>query len=139
MNPVKSRKQIITMKRIAFILAAVLAIAGCGNSNNKSNSIENNAENVEAGEASLVGAFGEQRDITEEEMEMFRSVTEGDSLNVYTPLSVSTQVVAGINYKFYCRLSDESAEDNPSHCWLTIYKPLPGQGDPKVTSIEKVL
>lgn len=126
------------MKRLAFILAAVLVIAGCGNSNNGSTSNENGAENVETNKENLVGAFGEQRDITEEEMEMFRSVTEGDGINVYTPLSVSTQVVAGTNYKFYCRLSDENAENNPSHCWLTIYKPLPGQGEPKVTSVEKV-
>lgn len=96
----------------------------------------------------LVGAFGNQREIEDGEMDLFRkTLAEAGGEIVYTPLSVSTQVVAGINYKFYCRFEDKSdgiqrksADDSDKYgyCWVTIYKPLPGQGDPKVTKVEKV-
>ncbi|MBP5612327.1 MAG: hypothetical protein J6X20_06365, partial [Bacteroidales bacterium] len=43
------------------------------------------------------------------------------------PLFVRTQVVAGLNYAFVCR---EGVN-------ITIYAPLPGQGDPRVTSTER--
>lgn len=102
----------------------------------------------------LVGAFGEQREISEEEMAMFRKATADDGLVVYSPLSVSTQVVAGTNYKFWCRYEDISGQAGSEakavgagaeqghgrsasgHCWLTIFKPLPGRGEPSVTSVD---
>ena len=79
-------------------------------------------------------------------MKMFRSAT-GDGDVAYTPLSVSTQVVAGTNYRFYCRFEDTSdgiqrkaadEGDKYGYCQVTIFKPLPGRGEPTVTSIEKV-
>ena len=85
-----------------------------------------------------VGGYTDEREPSDEEYQMFREVTETMEGMSFTPLTVQTQVVAGINYRFYCRFSDGSEENNPGHCWLTIYKPLPGQGEPKVTSIEKV-
>ncbi len=99
---------------LAFLTMALLT--GCGANRNN-----------------LVGAYGEQRELTEQEMEMFRSLTDGGDV-VYTPLSVSTQVVAGTNYRFWCRF--EGASDY-GHCWVTVFKPLPGQGDPTVTSTVK--
>lgn len=122
------------MKRFAFILAAVLAIAGCGIRNSRTEMVEN--EDNKSGQ--LCGGYTEGREPSDEEYQLFREVTDTLQGMTLTPLSVQTQVVAGINYKFYCRCSDSNAESNPSHCWLTIYKPLPGQGEPKVTSIEKV-
>ena len=80
----------------------------------------------------LCGGYTEQREPTEEEMALFAAAT-GNSPE-YTPLSVSTQVVAGINYRFWCRYE---AGDDCGHCWITIFKPLPGRGEPSVTSIEK--
>lgn len=84
----------------------------------------------------LTGAFGDQREITEEEMEMFKALTEDGDM-VLTPLSVSTQVVAGTNYKFWCRYGQKEPEERSGHCWVTVFKPLPGRGEPSVTSIEK--
>ena len=93
----------------------------------------------------LCGGYTEQREMTDEEMEMFRSVT-GTGDIVFTPLSVSTQVVAGTNYRFYCRYEDTSdgvqrksadEDDKYGYCWVTIFKPLPGQGEPTLTSIDK--
>lgn len=86
----------------------------------------------------LAGGYSEEREPSDEEYQLFRKVTDSMEGMSFTPLSVQTQVVAGINYRFYCRFSDGSEEYSPGHCWLTIYKPLPGQGEPKVTSIEKL-
>lgn len=81
----------------------------------------------------LVGGFTAQREPTEEEVAMFKTAT-GVGEMTFTPLSVSTQVVAGTNYKFWCRYQDK---DDSGHCWVVIFKPLPGQGEPKVSSIKK--
>ena len=86
----------------------------------------------------LCGGYTEEREPSEEEYQLFRTVTDSMEGMSFTPLTVQTQVVAGINYRFYCRFSDGSEEYSPGHCWLTIYKPLPGQDEPKVTSLEKV-
>lgn len=81
----------------------------------------------------VCGAYSEQREPTAEEMELFKAVAGANDM-AFTPLSVSTQVVAGTNYKFWCRYQ---AEDDCGHCWVIIYKPLPGQGEPRLSSIEK--
>lgn len=95
----------------------------------------------------VCGGFTDQREMDEVEMAMFRKATENEGHIVYTPLSVSTQVVAGINYMFWCRFEDTSDEmpeeeikpgDRYGYCWVKIFKPLPGCGDPSVTNIEKV-
>ena len=92
----------------------------------------------------LCGGYTQQREPTDEEMEMFKFVT-GTGDIVYTPLSVSTQVVAGTNYRFYCRFEDtgdgiqrKDTDDNEKYgyCWFTIFKPLPGQGVPRIVSID---
>jgi Flavodoxins len=83
--------------------------------------------------AQLAGGYSEQREPSEEEIELFKKVTgEGDM--VLTPLSVATQVVAGLNYRFYCRYEEQGADSG--HCYVIIYKPL--QGDPTLTKIEKL-
>ena len=89
-------------------------------------------------EEKLCGGYSEVREPDMEEYQFFREVTDKVEGMTFTPLTVQTQVVAGINYKFYCRFSDGSEEYSPGHCYLTIYKPLPGHGEPTVTSIEKL-
>ena len=92
-----------------------------------------------AGENSqLCGGYSGIREPDMDEYQFFREVTDTVKGMTFTPLTVQTQVVAGINYKFYCRFSDGSEEYSPGHCYLTIYKPLPGQGKPVITSIEKI-
>lgn len=115
------------MRRIVMLLAAAVIVAGCGNHLAK--------QQTEARQEPLCGGYTEQREPTEMEMEMFSAVT-GTGEMTLTPLSVSTQVVAGTNYKFWCRYQDKDAG---GHCWVVIFKPLLGRGEPELTSIQKEL
>lgn len=92
----------------------------------------------------LYGGYASMRIPSDEEVAMFKKATDDDGLMFYTPLYASTQIVAGTNYRFWCIWDDLSAElkdfKKPTktygYCWITIFKPLPGQGEPRVTSIE---
>ena len=75
----------------------------------------------------LAGGYTAPREATQEEIELFKSVCHEE----LTVVNVATQVVAGINYRFCC-LDAENSQ------WVVvIYKPLPNQGEPRVTLIEK--
>lgn len=115
------------MRTIVMLLSALLLFSGCGSS-------------------AICGGYTKQRDITEDELAMFRTATEEMTDAVYTALSVATQVVAGTNYKFRCKYEPtggvkageiKEGEMNPKggNCWVIIFKPLPGQGDPTVSSV----
>lgn len=140
------------MRKPAIIIAIMILTACGSNRNNGKTAVEPVESNVKNNDSTmsnrmeLVGAFGQQREMTHDEMDMFRKATAGDSLIVYTPLSVSTQVVAGTNYRFWCRFEDisdgirrKSADDSDKYgyCWITIFKPLPGRGEPSVTSVNR--
>lgn len=73
----------------------------------------------------MYGAYTQQRDLTPEELNLFRN-TLRDSR--YTPVSVATQVVSGINYRFFCKGPDGDVV-------VTIYKPL--HDAPRVTEMSK--
>lgn len=113
------------MKQLLTVLILSLALTGAtGGCNNRHTSGEREQ---------ICGGYTRQREISGEEMEMFRHLTDGADI-VLTPLSVSTQVVAGTNYRFWCRYQDKSGS---GHCWVVVFKPLPGRGEPTVTSIDK--
>mgnify|MGYP003343571673 CR=1 FL=1 len=114
----------IGMAGAALLAGSALILAACGTSQN---------QNI-SDPQQICGGYTEQREPTNDEIEMFRSVTASEEAS-YTPLSVSTQVVAGTNYRFWCRYQDAKGS---GHCWITIFKPLPGQGEPSITSIEKL-
>ncbi len=77
----------------------------------------------------LVGAYGEYHKVSKEETDLFLSTYKGDI--ELTPKKVSTQVVAGMNYSFWCQ--DKAGKNYE----VIIFQPLPGQGNPEVTSVEK--
>ena len=123
------------MKKIILTIAIALTLVGCANNNVKSNSTsEPQAENVQATDSDpsgqIVGGFTEYREITEEEMTMFKKAM-GESDMEFTPQKVATQVVNGINYKFFCDCKDGY---NLQRCEVTIYKPI--NGEPTVTKME---
>lgn len=80
----------------------------------------------------LCGGYSEMREPTDEELTLFYSVTCTGEF-VFTPLSVSTQVVAGLNYRFWCRYDDKTGSST-GRCFITIYHPL--QGEPVLSKIE---
>ena len=108
-----------------MLLVSAVMITGCGNHLAK--------QQAAADSEQICGGFTGQRELTEGEMAMFRSVTGTGDMTL-TPLSVSTQVVAGTNYRFWCRYQDK---ETSGHCWVVIFKPLPGRGEPELTSIQK--
>lgn len=99
--------------------------------------MEENVEIVQE-KQSLSGGFTEQRDLTEDETLLFDKVTEKLVGVKYTPESVATQVVAGINYRFICTAKTLTPKPETYQTEITVYKPLPGQGDPKITEIRRL-
>lgn len=101
------------------ICASLILAAGCGCH-----------RDMAGHKAQPVGAYTQYRSLEENERQLFTDVI-GRERNL-TPTAVSTQVVAGINYSFLCR----DAEDKEYK--VVVYQPLPGQGEPSVTSVEPV-
>ena len=116
------------MKILNFILPLVL-IASCASQNDTPADVTADDTVNEQ----LCGGYTDQREPSDNEMALFRQVTASQSTS-YTPLSVSTQVVAGLNYKFWCRYED-SASGESGHCWVLIYKDL--QGNATLTGVTK--
>lgn len=73
----------------------------------------------------MCGAYTQPRDLTPEELNLFRHTLKDDR---YTPVAVATQVVSGINYRFFCDGPDGDVV-------VTIYKPL--HDAPRVTEMSK--
>ncbi len=124
------------MKKIAIITAtlSILSILGLPSCSNtcKSQSADGNSELTQENAGQTViqeepkcGAYTQQRDLTPEELDLFRNTMKDDA---YTPYSVATQVVAGINYRFCCKGPDGDVV-------VTIFKPL--NDAPRVTEISK--
>jgi len=116
------------MKRSAIISVLSAAVVLCfGSCSGKS--IESKASKEE--QEHLCGGYTAQREITRQELELFRQVTGTGDL-VLTPLTVATQVVSGLNYRFRCKYEDKKAS---GYCLVTIYQPL--QGNAVLSSIER--
>lgn len=120
------------MKKTILALIIALPLFGCANNNVKSSAAaESQAEAVETENAQIVGGYTEPREITAEELEMFKTATADYAELQLAPQTVCTQVVAGLNYKFFC---DCKEGYNLSRCDVIIYKPL--EGEPSVTKIQ---
>lgn len=99
------------MKNIFSIIMIIMALASCKST-----------------ERHLVGAYGETTKVTAEQVEIFNKAV--DASMKLTPKKVSSQVVAGTNYKFIC----EDAEGKEHK--VIVFQPLPSQGEPRVTCID---
>lgn len=80
------------------------------------------------------GGYTEQHEIEDDELALFEKVAGSNEL-ILTPITVATQVVAGLNYKFFC-IYEGTETEAPGECWVTIYKPL--EGEPQLSSIVKL-
>jgi hypothetical protein len=83
----------------------------------------------------LLGGWTPYHDLTPEDVVVFDEAMHGFVGVVYTPTAVSTQVVAGTNYRYKCTASMPPAEV----IWeaiVEIFKPL--NGKPYITGIVRL-
>ena len=93
--------------------------------------------NLEAGKTDemLMGGFSEQRPLAAEDSAVFTEATKDYAYLGLKPLSVSTQVVAGMNYLFVCEMKAFGGPAVQTN--VKIFKPLPGRGAPELIVVEK--
>ena len=85
-------------------------------------------------EEMLCGGYSEQRPLTAEDSAGCAKATEPYAYLGLKPLSVSTQVVAGMNYRFACEMN---AFGGPAkQVDVKIFRPLPGRGEPELVVVE---
>lgn len=125
------------MKKILVVLLAIFmvtSLVACSDKNNEEETKpEEEVEEVIEDDGEIVGGYTESEDkaITDELKEIFDKAMEGYVGNNFEPIElIGTQVVAGINYKFLCKASDESQKI------VTIYKDL--EGNCEITDVEDV-
>lgn len=105
------------MRNTLIITFAALLLSGCGCGPAKETANESITSKM------ICGGYTDPRAPEDEELAMFYALADGGETE-FTPEAVSTQVVAGINYKFLCRFA--SADGSNGLCYVTIYKPLSG-------------
>ena len=87
--------------------------------------------------ATMVGGWTEYHtNISPEEMEVFETALGGLDGVTYYPLAVSTQVVAGMNYSFFCNAQVVYPNAPNEAAMVNIYNPL--DGEPHITSIDRI-
>lgn len=84
-----------------------------------------------------VGGYTKTRRLSVEERELFTSATSSIEGVEYKPMNVATQVVAGTNYRFLCKAKETGKGGKKYYAAIVIHKPLPGEGEPRVISIER--
>ncbi len=86
-------------------------------------------------ETAKLGAYTEYRtEITNEEIAIFDKAFEGFVGVQYKPIAVSTQVVAGMNYSFFCNSKGVYPDAHTTPAMVEIYKPI--DKDPRISSIK---
>ena len=86
----------------------------------------------------LCGGYTGQRPLEASDRELFRRATTGMTGVNYTPESVATQVVAGTNYRFVCKAKTVTPNPETYRAEVIVFKPLPGQGEAKITKITRL-
>lgn len=87
-----------------------------------------------------VGGYSETRRLSDDEQKLFDKYVARIGDVEYEPINVATQVVAGINYRFLCKgreVKPDGGRGKKFYAAIVLYKPLPGQGEPRITSIER--
>jgi hypothetical protein len=85
------------------------------------------------GKAVLPGGWSAFGPLDAQSMEVFETAMKGQKGVIYTPREVSTQVVAGTNYRFRCDAEVPGPSGSKYAAMIEIYQPL--QGQPTITAI----
>lgn len=86
-------------------------------------------------QAAVVGGWSQYHSLSAEDKEVFDEAMKGFVGVKYTPETVSTQVVAGMNYRFKCDASMPPS-DATWEAVVEIYNPL--DGAPHIVGITKI-
>jgi hypothetical protein len=86
-------------------------------------------------EEMLMGGFSKQRPLTAEDSVAFAEGSKDYAYLNLKPLSVSSQVVAGMNYIFVCEMKAFGGPAIQTN--VKIFKPLPGRGETQLIGVEK--
>lgn len=132
------------MKKIVILTLAAAALSACGaNRNNPTGAKE--PEKPETSQTTesrrkeqMTGAYTNQRPLSDEEKELFKTATAKLLGVKYTPESVAVQIVAGTNYRFICTAQTVTREPRTYKAEVTVFKPLPGRGEAHVTDIKEL-
>jgi hypothetical protein len=68
----------------------------------------------------------------------FDAALEGIVGVAYHPIAVASQLVAGMNYGFFCNAKVVVPNAENFAAVVYIYQPLPGKGKPRIVNIERV-
>lgn len=83
----------------------------------------------------LMGGFSDQRPLTAEDSAVFVAATKDYAYLNLKPLSVATQVVAGMNFLFVCEMKAFGGPASQTN--VKIFRPLPDRGAPELLAVEK--
>lgn len=112
------------MKNTCLLLIAMLISAcssnkeGCSRTQASAPIVSEAHEDVAAVHYPMAGGYSEEREVKQEDQELFLKAYDGEKK--LTPLRVAIQVVAGINYRFFCQDDDNKLYE------VIIYQPLRG-------------
>lgn len=84
----------------------------------------------------LCGGWSQYRELTDEDKAVFNEALEGFVGVDYQPKAVSTQVVAGMNYRFKCDATLPGPIPMQWEAIVEIFSPL--EGKPHITGIQKI-
>ena len=84
----------------------------------------------------IVGGWTAYHPLTKEDQLVFDEALAGFVGVSYTPETVSTQIVAGINYRFKCSATLVGPEPISWEAIVEVYAPL--EGKPHITGITKL-
>ncbi len=125
------------LKKLLVMMAAlvcVAAMAACSSAGASSSAAPASSD----ASAQIVGGYSEDRDVTDDDMAIFDQAMAGEVGVTYEPEKVATQVVAGTNYRFYCKSTTVTSAPEEGYAYVYIFVPLESDEVPSVTSIEPV-
>lgn len=125
----------VYMNKISIIL--LLAATLCSFSSCEKLSEVFSPQNSQEG---VVGGYSKPRNLTDEDIALFEQATAQLQGVEYKPMNVATQIVAGVNYRYLCkarRIDESGKKGKRFYAAIVVHKPLAGQGEPRILSIEK--
>lgn len=129
------------MKKSTILVFAAAALTACAAQGGKTAASPETAATegrTQAPESPPVGGYTAQRPLDDEDRRLFDKATENLVGVKYTPQSVATQVVAGTDYRFICTAETATREPQTFRAEITVFRPLPGQGEVRITNIRRL-